>query len=273
MRLITAAICGIVLSASAAQAGGVDLRCEITTDHTGNSLVYQLRTDGYISAMEEFFSKNGVVMTNYGHQWSYASAFVRGKKVWTFWPNDTPEWALVFEDRQPSTVLLHRIDGRGVAAGHGFCTVSAIQAPPPPAYRPPVYTPPAYRPPSRDEVPIISLGGKGGAVYVRLGGTTLPMLIDTGATMMSLPEDTADALLASGEAQYSPNGPQEFSMADGHTATEQVIVIFKLQIGNHTLYNVEASVAPVGATPLLPFPALRALGATLDTANNQLIFS
>jgi hypothetical protein len=75
------------------------------------------------------------------------------------------------------------------------------------------------------------------------------MLIDTGATMMSLPSDVAMALITSGDAEFGPK--ESFRLADRSIREEWTIIIRRMTIGSHALTNVSASVAPTGATPLL----------------------
>ena len=109
------------------------------------------------------------------------------------------------------------------------------------------------------------------AVDVILGSQPLRMLIDTGATMMSLPWDVAMALINSGDAEYGPK--ESFRLADGSIREQWTIIIHRMTIGSHVLTNVSASVAPTGATPLLGFTILNRVGRfTIDVAAGQLTF-
>jgi hypothetical protein len=83
--------------------------------------------------------------------------------------------------------------------GQGTCGDALDMKVTPRPYTPaaPTPTPTPYSPPPNpygqggDYVPIYSISGKGAAVDVTLGSQPLRMLIDTGATMMSLPWDVA----------------------------------------------------------------------------------
>jgi clan AA aspartic protease (TIGR02281 family) len=96
------------------------------------------------------------------------------------------------------------------------------------------------------------------------------MLIDTGATMVSLPQDIADQLVSIGEAVVITTG--NFTIADGTTSTQNVIDIGKFTIGGRTLYHIRAGVGPNGSMMLLGTNVLNRFGKySIDTANNQLI--
>jgi predicted aspartyl protease len=66
-------------------------------------------------------------------------------------------------------------------------------------------------------------------------GTSTPatMLIDTGATLVALPQDVADKLVSVGEATVV--GTAQFTIADGTSSTQNIIDIDKLTIGGRTL--------------------------------------
>jgi clan AA aspartic protease (TIGR02281 family) len=133
--------------------------------------------------------------------------------------------------------------------------------------------PPSAYSSGSDSVPIYT-GAHGSAAYVDVGiGTrTVRMLIDTGATNVSVIRSIAAALIANHEAVLLPvTAP--IKIADGSTILEQIISIRTLTIGRHTLHHVIAGVAPDGADMLLGFPVLNQVGRfTIDTANGQLIF-
>ena len=107
----------------------------------------------------------------------------------------------------------------------------------------------------------VTLGSLGGVI----------MLIDTGANVMTVAPQTADRLIARGEAR--DEGSAELILADGRRVTERLIVINKIQLGAHTLTDVEAAVTADKADELLPFSVLSRFGKfTLDIANRKLIF-
>ena len=90
----------------------------------------------------------------------------------------------------------------------------------------------------------VTLGSLGGVI----------MLIDTGANVMTVAPQTADRLIARGEAR--DEGSAELNSADGRRVTERLIVINKIQLGAHTLTDVEAAVTADKADELLPFSVL-----------------
>lgn len=96
------------------------------------------------------------------------------------------------------------------------------------------------------------------------------MLLDTGATIVSIPQDFADQLISIGEAVVVTQG--QFTIADGTTSTKNVIDIGKFTIGGKTIYHIRASVGPNGAMMLLGTNVLNRFGKySIDAANNQLI--
>jgi clan AA aspartic protease (TIGR02281 family) len=71
-------------------------------------------------------------------------------------------------------------------------------------------------------------------------------MLDTGATMSSIPRDVATRLDA------KVVGNQRFKLADGTITTKQVILIKKLSIGGAvSVVNIKASVGPAGTAALL----------------------
>ena len=149
--------------------------------------------------------------------------------------------------------------------------------PPAPAYQPSTKVQP-YRPsivPEQDSVPIKVIYNSSwvdvsfGAAY----SVPLPMLIDTGAGLVSLPMMVAQALIDAGEAHWSGRSAH-FTMADGSTQEKQILIIHRLNIGSHALTNVEASIEPNDdATPLLSFSVLSQIGKfTIDTDAGTLTF-
>ena len=120
-------------------------------------------------------------------------------------------------------------------------------------------------------VPIISDGIGGRKVDVILGiGTPETMLIDTGATIVSIPQDIADQLISIGDAVVITDG--RFIIADGTTSTQNIIDIGRFTIGGRTIYHVKAGVGPIGSMMLLGTNVLDRFGKyTVDPTNNQLI--
>jgi len=150
---------------------------------------------------------------------------------------------------------------------------------PAPVARPPVAAPapapapvamPATTASADDSVKIVNVDAAA-YVPVEVGSQAVTMLVDTGATVMSLNESVADSLVAKGEAERTVD--TTMTMADGHHATVHQIIVHDVKIGAHTLHNVRATITPENAEMLLPFPVLNQFGRfTIDSANNKLIF-
>jgi hypothetical protein len=124
--------------------------------------------------------------------------------------------------------------------------------------------------PAGDYVPIYV---KEGSVWVdvQLGSLTKRLLIDTGATDVTVTKSVANDLLRRGDAVLDdPGAASDF---EGWTHIENRIQILTLGVGGHTLHNVLAGVVPDEAEMLLGFSVLNQVGRfTIDTKNNQLIF-
>jgi clan AA aspartic protease (TIGR02281 family) len=123
-----------------------------------------------------------------------------------------------------------------------------------------------------DAVPIyLDDGGRSVWVDVQLGSLSQRMLIDTGATSISIQKSVANDLLRRGEA--SLDDPGQVMIADGSTHAVSLIQIDTVRLGNKVLHEVIAGVSPEQASPLLGFPVLNQAGRfTIDTKNRQLIF-
>jgi clan AA aspartic protease (TIGR02281 family) len=134
---------------------------------------------------------------------------------------------------------------------------------------------PSPRPPSQTDdgtVPIyLNDGGRSVWVDVQLGSLTQRMLIDTGATSISVPNSVANELLRHGEATL--DDPGQVTIANGSTYAVSLIRIDTVRVGNRVLHDVIAGVSPEQASPLLGFPVLNQAGRfTIDTKSRQLIF-
>jgi clan AA aspartic protease (TIGR02281 family) len=140
------------------------------------------------------------------------------------------------------------------------------------APKPPVYE--AYVPPqtSNGLIVLLTSDGIGGhKIDVTLGtNISATMLLDTGATMVAVPQEIADQLINIGEAVVVTQ--QRFTIADGTTSTQNVIDIGKFTIGGRTLYHVRAGVGPSGSPMLLGTNVLNRFGKySIDATNDQLI--
>jgi predicted aspartyl protease len=144
---------------------------------------------------------------------------------------------------------------------HSVATCALIETPAP--------TTPAVS--ASDSVPIAVANGAA-HVKVYLGGYWATMLIDTGANGMSISPSLAQALVNAGDAHYADRAIP-VTLADGSVHEEEIIVVHKLVIGNHTLTDVPSTVTDQNTEMLLPLPVLTQIGRfTIDTKAGQLIF-
>lgn len=128
--------------------------------------------------------------------------------------------------------------------------------------------PPAVSQSSSFSVPLTS-DGAGEYMSVKLGSTYYDMLVDTGATSGQIPEETANALIAAGEATEVQGGYTTFG--NGATQAERRVSVYSVQVGDHRIYNVTFGVGPsfiFGLTPLSRFGKF-----TLDAQNGLLLFN
>jgi predicted aspartyl protease len=113
-----------------------------------------------------------------------------------------------------------------------------------------------------------------GSIHVTatVGGYTTDMIVDTGASISTIPASFARNLIAQGKAYVI--GAEPFGMANGSSQIEPIISVRGITLGRHTLANVRMGVAPDGAPLLFGLPELNSIGRlTIDTARGQLIFS
>jgi hypothetical protein len=107
---------------------------------------------------------------------------------------------------------------------------------------------------------------------VFFGGRAVRVLLDTGATNLSINETIAGQLIASSDA--TEGEPVRVVMADNSTQTLRTVVIGTLTVRNHSMHNVRAAVEPGDAEPLLGMAILNQISGgkfTIDTANNKLV--
>jgi clan AA aspartic protease (TIGR02281 family) len=106
-------------------------------------------------------------------------------------------------------------------------------------------------------------------INVTVGSTDLAMMVDTGCDSTAISSTLARRLVASGEA--TAHGTARVTMADGATATVNVLIIHRLAIGGHVLTDVEASDGG-SDMPLLGMSALGRFGkASFDFAAHELV--
>jgi clan AA aspartic protease (TIGR02281 family) len=91
----------------------------------------------------------------------------------------------------------------------------------------------------RFSVPLAS-DGAGLHILVRLGPWTYDMVLDTGATIGAVSKSAAEKLVGEGEATW--DGSDTFTLADGSQRDARRIVASHVEIGGHTIHDVEFSV-------------------------------
>ena len=261
-------LAGVLLGATAMPAFA-GITCNLN-DERGNSLTYSFGRGGHGFTKEIIVKRNGETISNGGPSWTRVTD--KAHKSNTLWQG---EWSITYpwDISQGVSVLRHNANIVATGACIADYAIDASVVASQPVYNPPTYSAPAPAPSYGNgfAVPIANTGSRA-YVAVNLGGAqTATMLIDTGCTDMTVTQSIADILLQSGAA--SPSAPMTVSFADGSTHLVQQITIHQIEIGGHTLSNVNAGVSPNGADMLLGFPILNKLGKfTIDTQNNQLVF-
>src|SRR5215467_2332669 len=118
-----------------------------------------------------------------------------------------------------------------------------------------------------DRIPL-NIQNNSMTLNVGLGGQTVSMILDTGATSSVVTNAIAERLVRSGSARWT--GEERYMMADGSIRTVQTVVIYEMRVGNHLVRNVKAGVTD---STLLGFSGLRDIGPFMsDTRNSELVF-
>jgi clan AA aspartic protease (TIGR02281 family) len=108
--------------------------------------------------------------------------------------------------------------------------------------------------------------------YIDIGPWTERVLLDTGATNLTVTQPLAERLLAKGFAHEGPWVTT--TLADGSEREGRTVIIDSVTIGRHVLRDVRAGVTRDGADMLLGLPLLSRIGRfTIDSLNHKLIFS
>jgi aspartyl protease family protein len=101
------------------------------------------------------------------------------------------------------------------------------------------------------EIKMVSDGG----VYkvpVRINNTEMDFIFDTGASSVCISETEANFLIKQGTlSEKDVVGETSFSDANGDVSSGMRIKLKSVQIGNRTLYDVEALIVPNDKAPLL----------------------
>lgn len=108
---------------------------------------------------------------------------------------------------------------------------------------------------------VVSMVSDGGTFVVPVtinDQLTLKFVVDSGASDVSIPTDVVSTLTRTGTiAESDFIGSQTYKLADGSTVPSQRFLIRSLKVGNRTLENVTASIAPVAGQLLLGQSFLR----------------
>ena len=125
---------------------------------------------------------------------------------------------------------------------------------------------------------IVPLVGDGGtfAVPVTINNQlTLKFVVDSGASDVSIPADVVSTLVRTGTiGQADFLGSRTYKLADGSTVPSQRFLIRSLKVGNRTLENVTASIAPVAGQLLLGESFLRRFKSwSIDNSRSALILN
>lgn len=116
-----------------------------------------------------------------------------------------------------------------------------------------------------------------GGIYsipVRINRTlTLPFIVDTGATDVSLPADVALTLIRTGTIRDADFiGDQHYQLADGSTVKSARFVLRELEVGDQVVRDVTASLGNVEGVPLLGQSFLTRFASwTLDNERHALV--
>lgn len=151
--------------------------------------------------------------------------------------------------------------GQTILASEATCTLDRSSQPPAP---PPVVT--AYAPAATDRVPVSVINNQA-HIAVSLRSLPVPMLVDTGCTYMTVTQNIANQLLASGQATRGED--IQTTLADGSTHANATVVISSMAIGGHVLSNVPAGVSPNGAEMLLGSNVLNRVSRKSSTSPTQ----
>ena len=118
----------------------------------------------------------------------------------------------------------------------------------------------------------IKLNVDGGSMYVNvvIGGKTSPMVVDSGATLISLPSEVAGDLGIDVPADAQPI---RLTLADGRSISARAVTIPKVRVGEFEAENVEAAVldaSAIRAEPLLGMSFLGNFKFEIDLADKRL---
>jgi aspartyl protease family protein len=81
----------------------------------------------------------------------------------------------------------------------------------------------------------------------QVNGTHIRFMVDTGATLVSIPQSEAQRL----GINYLKGSPGVVALADGRRVAAYRVILDSVQVGDIALFNVDAVVTPGSGEPLL----------------------
>jgi gag-polyprotein putative aspartyl protease len=111
-------------------------------------------------------------------------------------------------------------------------------------------------------------------VPVRVSETiTLDFIVDSGASHVSVPADVVAILIRAKQLEQKDfTGHLTYILADGTASPSDTFLIRSLSVGNRLIQNVEASVAPARADPLLGQSFLKRFRSwSIDNRTHELV--
>jgi len=103
-----------------------------------------------------------------------------------------------------------------------------------------------------DTVKLEQIGGRFVVPAQVNGGITLNFVLDTGASDVAIPADVVQMLTRAGTVSSRDfTGTKTYELADGSKLPGEAFTLHELSVGNHTIKNVAAHVAPVQGHLLL----------------------
>jgi clan AA aspartic protease (TIGR02281 family) len=127
-----------------------------------------------------------------------------------------------------------------------------------------------------DEVKLTDHGGTFFLVPVRINDKLiLDFVLDSGASDVQIPDDVLRTLYRTGTVSETDFlGTEMYFLADGSKVPSPRFMLRVLEVGNHKVNNVTASVGASSSEPLLGQSFLSKLGSwTLDNERHVLVLS
>ena len=126
-----------------------------------------------------------------------------------------------------------------------------------------------------DRADTIPLTPKGGVFTVPVqinGKLTLNFIVDSGASAILLPDEVYQTLTRGAEARPDVSqGTATLTMANGDKIKARRVVLKSITVGDATVYNVVADIAPVSIPPVLGQSFLARLPSwTIDNGKHTL---